>query len=56
LIAILGSDNHDHIAKSAALYNLQNINTMMDNKGRVNNETRAHTAHIKLLIEKALES
>ena len=56
LIAILGSDNHDHIAKSAALYNLQNIKSMMDNKGRVNNETRAHAAHVKLLIEKALES
>jgi hypothetical protein len=56
LVAILGSDNHDHIAKSAALYNLQNIKSMMDNKGRVNNETRAHAAHVKLLIEKALES
>lgn len=56
LIAILVSDNHDHIAKSAALYNLQNINSMMNSKGRVNNETRAHTAHVKLLIEKALES
>lgn len=56
LTSILESDNHDHIAKSAALYNLQNINTMMDSKGSVNNETRAHAAHVKLLIEKALES
>lgn len=56
MIGILGSDNHDHIAKSAALYNLQNIRSMMDNKGSVNSETRAHTAHIKLLIDKALDS
>ncbi|TVQ05722.1 MAG: DUF5117 domain-containing protein [Balneolaceae bacterium] len=56
LISILGSDNHDHISKSAALYNLQNIRGMMDNRSRGNAETRAHTAHIKLLIDKALES
>lgn len=56
LIAIMGSDNHDHIAKSAALYNLQNVRSMMDNKGNINSETRAHTAHIKLLIDQALES
>ena len=56
LIAILNSDNHDHIAKSAVLYNLQNVRSMMDNKGNVNSETRAHTAHIKLLIDKALAS
>ena len=56
LISIIGSDNHDHISKSAALYNLQNIRGMMDNRTRGNAETRAHTAHIKLLIDKALES
>lgn len=56
LIAILESDNHDHIAKSAALYNLQNVRGIMDNKGNVNSETRAHTAHVKLLIDKSLES
>jgi len=56
LISIIGSDNHDHISKSAALYNLQNIRGMMDNRSRGNAETRAHTAHIKLLIDKALES
>lgn len=56
LISILGSDNHDHISKSAALYNLQNIRGMMDNRSRGNTETRAHTAHIKLLIDKALEA
>lgn len=56
LIGILESDNHDHISKSAALLNLQEIRTMMANKGRVNNETRAHAAHIRLLIDKTLDS
>jgi len=56
LISILDSDSHDHVAKSAALYNLQNIRSMMDNKGNVNAETRAHTAHLKTAIDKALES
>ncbi len=56
LIAILESDRHDRIAKSSALYNLQNIRSMMDGKRNVNRETRAHAAHIKLAIDKALES
>lgn len=56
LIGIVEGAGHDRIAKSAALYNLQNIRSMMDNKGNVNSETRAHTAHIKLAIDKALES
>jgi len=56
LIEILDGDSHDRIAKSAVLYNLQNIRSMMDNRGSANSETRAHTAHIKLAIDKALES
>ncbi|MEX2457032.1 MAG: zinc-dependent metalloprotease, partial [Balneolaceae bacterium] len=56
LIRIVEGAGHDRIAKSAALYNLQNIRTMMDNKGSANSETLAHTAHIKLAIDKALES
>ncbi|WP_069132871.1 zinc-dependent metalloprotease [Rhodohalobacter halophilus] len=56
LIAILDSDSYDHISKSTALYNLQNIRNMMDSKGSVNAETRAHAAHIKTVIDKALES
>jgi|AntRauTorcE11897_2_1112592.scaffolds.fasta_scaffold02030_7 hypothetical protein len=55
LTEILESDAHDHIAKSSALYNLQNIRTMMDNKGSVNTETKAHTAHIAQLIDKAFD-
>lgn len=56
LIAVLGSDDHDRIAKSSALYNLQNIRKMMDSKRNVNTESRAHAAHVKLAIDKALES
>lgn len=56
LIAVLESDPHDRIAKSSALYNLQNIRDMMDSKRNVNTETRAHAAHIRLAIDKALES
>jgi hypothetical protein len=55
LIAILGSDDHDRIAKSAALYNLQNIRDMMESKGNVNTESRAHAAHVILAINKALD-
>lgn len=56
LIGILGSDAHDRIAKSAALYNLQRIKEMTDDIRSANNETRAHTAHIHMLIDKAMES
>ncbi|MFU8812833.1 MAG: zinc-dependent metalloprotease [Balneolaceae bacterium] len=55
LIGIVGGDDHDRLAKSAALYNLQQIRAMMDRRERANAETRAHTAHIKLLIDKAME-
>ncbi|MEX0823958.1 MAG: zinc-dependent metalloprotease, partial [Balneolaceae bacterium] len=55
LTEILESDDHDHIAKSSALYNLQNIRAMMDNKGNINNETKAHTAYIAQLIDSAFD-
>jgi len=55
LISMLEIDSHDYIAKSAALYNLQNIRSMMDSKGSVNEETRAHAAHINTAIDKALD-
>lgn len=57
LIGIVDGNSHDTVAKSASLYNLQNIRRMMDNKGgSINTETRAHTEHVKLLIDKALDS
>ncbi|MCC5915285.1 MAG: zinc-dependent metalloprotease, partial [Balneolaceae bacterium] len=55
LIAMTENGAYDHVAKSAALYSLQTIRSMMDNRGSVNAETRAHTAHIKHLIDKALD-
>lgn len=45
----------DHISRSAALYNLERIKTMMNNRARGNAETRAHTRHIQLLIDAALD-
>jgi hypothetical protein len=56
LAVILESDQHDNLAKSAALHNLQYIRDLMDEKGRVNNETMAHAAHVSFLIDEALES
>jgi len=56
LIAVIGSDDHDRIAKSAALYNLQNIREMMDSKTNANTESMAHAAHVELAISKALDS
>jgi len=47
---------YDYIARSASLQNLERIKSMMANRPRGNAETRAHTRHISLLIEKALEN
>jgi hypothetical protein len=55
LIGIMESSEHDHVSKSAALFNLQTIDGMMDNKGPVNTETEAHSAYIKMVIDKALD-
>jgi len=49
-------NQYDFIALSAALDNLERIKTMMNNRPRGNAETRAHTRHILLLINAALES
>jgi len=53
---VLESDQHDNLAKSAALHNLQYIRGLMEDKGNVNNETMAHSAHITYLIDEAIES
>lgn len=47
-------DEYDAIAQSAALANLRRIDGMLAGK-RGNAETRAHTAHVRLAIERALE-
>jgi len=54
-VAVLTSDDPDRIAKPAALYTLETIRDMMNSREGVNTETRAHTAHVKLAIDKALE-
>ena len=43
----------DAIAKSAALQSLRRIDSMLAGKGG-NLETQAHTAHVRLVIERAL--
>ncbi|MCH8569356.1 MAG: zinc-dependent metalloprotease [Balneolales bacterium] len=47
---------YDSISRSAALYNLERIQNMMQNRSRGNSETRAHTRHIQRIIEFALEA
>ncbi|MDZ7718726.1 MAG: zinc-dependent metalloprotease [Balneolaceae bacterium] len=56
LTAVLESDQHDNLAKSAALHNLQYIRGLMEEKDSVNNETMAHAAHVSFLVDEALES
>ena len=48
-----GREQYDPIAQSAALQSLRQIEDLIDGKRRVNAETRAHTDHLLLLIEKA---
>lgn len=55
LAAILESDSHDHISKSSALYNIQQIRDMMDQKSNVNSESNAHAQHIIHLTDKVLD-
>ena len=57
LASMLRENNnpYDHVAKSAALYNLQNIKRMMEGRARGNAETRAHTQHVLHLVNAALE-
>lgn len=56
LKAVLETDQHDNLAKSAALHNLQYIRELIEDKRSVNNETMAHVAHVTFLIDEALES
>lgn len=56
LRAVLESDQHDNLAKSAALHNMEYIRGLMEDKRGVNNETMAHAAHVSFLIDEALES
>jgi hypothetical protein len=47
---------YDHIARSAALQNLQRVRQTLRGKSGVNAETAAHTAHVLFLVDKALET
>lgn len=54
LIAIIGSDNQTTLAKSMALYNLNNIKKIANTSSR-DVSTKAHRQHLALLIDNALE-
>ncbi len=58
LTSVLRENNnpYDFITRSAALYSLERIKGMMENRSRGNAETRAHTRHILHLINSTLES
>lgn len=55
LIALYRSNAHDHVAKSAAFFNLQRIEEMLANRPRGNLETQAHTQHLLHRIREVLE-
>jgi hypothetical protein len=48
-----GDEQYDHVAQSAALQSLQQIEDMIEGKRGVNAETRAHTNHVLHVIEDA---
>jgi hypothetical protein len=51
-----GNQQYDYVAQSAALQSLRQIQDLIEDKRGVNAETRAHTEHVLLLIEKALDT
>ena len=58
LSAVLDEDtntSYDYVARSAALRSLQQVDDLIAGKSGVNAETQAHTAHLRHLIEKALD-
>ena len=48
-----GRKQYDLIAQTAALHSLERIEDMIGDRRGVNTETRAHTRHILLIVEKA---
>jgi len=48
-----GRKMYDPIAQTAALNSLNRIEDLIGNRRGVNAETRAHTQHILLIVEKA---
>ncbi|MCH8494817.1 MAG: zinc-dependent metalloprotease [Balneolales bacterium] len=57
LASILRESNnpYDNVARSAALYNLENIKRMMEGRSRGTAETQAHTRHVLRIIESTLD-
>ncbi len=51
-----GSAGHDNASRSMAVYSLQQIERMVDRKRAPDVSTKAHVAHLKLLIERALST
>jgi len=51
-----GSSSHDYLSQSTALYNLKQVQDMLGRKRGGDAGTRAHTAHVLFLIEKALDT
>ena len=47
-------NGYDHLAKSAALHQLNRILDLIDNDASINAETRAHRAHLTFIINQAL--
>jgi hypothetical protein len=48
-----GNEQYDHVAQSAALQSLQQIEGLIEDKRGVNAETQAHTNHVLHLIDDA---
>jgi hypothetical protein len=55
LVSTYGSNAHDNVSRSAALFNLRRIETMLRSKQGGNLETQAHTQHVLHTVRKALE-
>ena len=55
LISGLESTRYDHVARSAMLAQLMRIQEMMEKNKAKDASTKAHRAHISLVIEKALD-
>ncbi|MEN7343814.1 MAG: zinc-dependent metalloprotease [Pseudomonadota bacterium] len=55
LTAIAEGKSHDSLSQSMAIYQLQEIERLVDRKRGSNTSTKAHVAHLKLLIERALD-
>jgi len=51
-----GRKAYDPIAQTAALHSLRRIEDMIGNRQGVNAETRAHTEHVLLIVEKAMSA